>query len=588
MNNLVEESGFASLDKPHQKYYRKNPMIDFDVNQTMIDLVRRNNRDYLKNNASSFFNNKITYDRLLNYYVEKAISAYLDMGVRNGDTVGLCMINTHEVLINLLALNAIGAVSQWIDLRVKEENLIKYINEGKCKVLVSFSEYAQLIEKIIGETNLQNVIVVYPEDSLSPIQRVGKSLMDKKAGKKPITFTDERFISFKDFIKKGTIIKNRILRAYDKEKPVTIVQSSGTTGKPKSIVHTDFSCNQSMLKLGYSDLPFFRGNKVLNVIPPFIGLGLYTAIYGSLVYGMEVILEPEIGDDTVLRHYGEFDFSYAAPLHYRYLYENIDKVDFTKHKPQLFIAGGSKFEAVENARIQSTFNITTINGYGNNEVLGPVTVNPIFANRPGSVGIPLYGNDIIVWDREKECEKKYYELGELCFKTETMFTEYLNNENETARVKKLHDNGEYYIHSGDLGYIDKDGFVYVVGRLERSIERHGFKISPFNMETVINKLEFVKECITVGVKDKIDGQVPMSFIELHEEYKNNHDFLIEEIKKACEKALKENEVPKYYQIIDKIPYTPNNKPDHRGLEKIGNEIVEKLNENQNTLERKIN
>ena len=156
-----------------------------------------------------------------------------------------------------------------------------------------------------------------------------------------------------------------------------------------------------------------------------------------------------------------------------------------------------------------------------------------------------------------------------------MFVEYAFKPEETDKIKQLHEDGEYWIHTGDLGRVDEDGFVYVEGRLRRVIIRRAFKIFPGTIEKTIKSHKAIKECITVGVNDTEELNVPMAFIVLNDDIQYDENDVIEELKLICEKELKDYEIPVYFSIISEIPYTQNNKQDFRKLEQIGNEQVEK-------------
>ena len=184
----------------------------------------------------------------------------------------------------------------------------------------------------------------------------------------------------------------------------------------------------------------------------------------------------------------------------------------------------------------------------------------------------MYGNIVASFDSNNQ-ELGINELGELCVKTTTMFREYAFKLEETSKIKQLHSDGDYWIHTGDLGRVDEDGFVHIEGRLRRVIIRRAFKIFPGTIEKVIMSHSAVKECVTVGVSGDIELSVPMSFIALNDDKEYDENIVISELKALCEKELKDYEVPLYFSVIDSIPYTQNNKQDFRYLEEIGNSQV---------------
>lgn len=307
------------------KYHRNTPIKEFDLNQTLYSLVTNENRNNQKNKAIIFLGFSKTYGELFND-VEKLADAYIKAGVNYGDTVAICTISTPAVQQNLLALNKIGAISKWIDLRTKGNDLIKNLNESQCKIVVIFDEIMPLFEKIINETNVEKVLMSSPKDYLPEPVRILANFKDKKDGKYIETPNDKRFMRFIDFMKTGNKNNNWIPAPFEKDKPTLIIQSSGSTGKPKSIVHTDYNFNSSVQKLAYTDLPFYKGKILYVAVPPFIIYGLSNSIYSALAFEMKAEMAPYVAENTVYDDLGKFDIPFAAPVHYRYIMTKIKEL----------------------------------------------------------------------------------------------------------------------------------------------------------------------------------------------------------------------------------------------------------------------
>ena len=587
------------MEKNISKFHRKKPIKEFDTRQTLYSLVLDENRNNLQNVAIGYLGYDITYGQLFES-VDKLANAYIKAGIKKDDVVAICTINSPVVQQNLLALNKIGAVSKWIDLRSKEKELIRNLNESDCRIVVIFDGLTPAFENILKETNVEKVLLSSPKDYLPfPIRKLAE-WKDKKDGK-VVSIEDTRFIKFMDFLNSGN--NSPVLpAAFDKDKPTLIVQSSGSTGTPKSIVHTDYNFNASVQKLAYTDLPLYKGHTLYVAVPPFIIYGLSNSIYSAMVFEMKAEMTPYIEENTVYNDLGKFDVPFAAPLHYRYIQNKLKELLFKieelslknsfKAKNELkeymqeygrvikglqrttaLVSGGDKISTEEIIDMQHAFDKVIVNGYGNNEVVGAAIVSPRFANKPGSIGIPMRGVEAAAFNVETNERLQEGEMGELCLCTDTAFVEYLGNSAETHKIKQLHSDGKYWIHTGDLAVIDKDGYIILKGRCRRIIYREAFKICPDTIENVIQKLLFVKNCVVVGVKDRTSKSVPMAFIEFESQYKGKMELLVEQIKVACKEALPDYELPAYYREIEKIPYTDNNKQDFRLLEELGNEYV---------------
>lgn len=569
---IKEKTGYVSIDKPHLKYYRKDPIRVFDPNQTLYEQVVAMNEETMDYTAIGYLGERWNYTKLINE-VDRTASAYINMGIKEGDVVALTMINTPEAAVNLLALNKIGAQSKWLDVRASGDHLAHYLNEHDCEIIVSLDLVASKVDEIIHKTNIKQVLTVSPADSLNALKRVAYAIKTKLEKKEKYEFQSNKFMKFKDFVnsyESDTLIKPV---TFDKERPSVIIQSSGTTGMAKSIVHGDYAFTKVMESVSTSDLPLYPKKKLLVVVPPFVAYGLSNSMYTAFAYSMQAELVPKFDPDIVFKYLGKFNMSFAAPYHYRYIADNIDKVN-PKHLEMIdtLISGGDKITVEELEHLYSILKTQIINGYGNNEGAGVVTFNPVKHNKFGTVGIPKPGDEVIIYDSETNQELKYNEVGEVCYSSEVMFLEYANNPEETARIKKLHDDGKYWVHTADYGRIDEDGYLTLVGRMTRVIIRQAFKISPLDIEDVISSHPNVKECITVEAPDKAEKHVPMSFYTLKDGIMDE-DKVFKEIEELCYQKLKSYQVPKYFKQLDEMPYTDNNKYDFKALERLAEEHV---------------
>lgn len=579
------------------KFYREKPIKEFDINQTMYSMIFEESKNDLNLQATGFLGGKMTYGKLFSE-ADKLAKAFIDSGVKEGDTVSILTISMPIVQECLLALSKIGATMSFVDLRTKEKDLIKYINGSNSKTIVVFEDMVKLVQNIINETDVEKVIICSPKDYLPPVIRMLANLKDKKEGKSIVFPNDKRFINAKEFINNATNIEMVKPVIFEKERPSLIVQSSGSTGKPKQIVHTEFNFNSAVQKMAYTDLPFYKGDTMHISIPPFIIYGLGNSIYASLAFTMNAEMTPYVAENTVYDDLGKFDISLSAPLHYRYIYsklielqkeiEILEKTNNTRElmkkyrelkkvingikRVKSFVSGGDKISAEELLTMERLFDKQIINGYGNNETLGAAVVSPVYANRPGSIGVPMYGTSIKVVNPDSGKEVKQGEIGELYISSDNLFKYYLNNSEETNRIKVIDNNGQEWVKTGDLCYVDTDGFIIHKGRNRRLINKEAFKISPDTIEDVIASLDFVRECVVVGVYDEKSVSVPMAFIKLIDNIQLEE--VIDKVKAKCLEELPDYEIPTYFEQIDRIPYTQNNKQDFRRLEELGNKIVE--------------
>lgn len=581
-------TGYPSIDKPWEQHYRKTPIREFNVSQkfyTMLESANNDNLNGVAVNYMGFKGNTWTYKELFQL-VNQLADAYLKCGVKENDTVLLATVSGMDEALNLLALDKIGAVSKWIDITASARELAAAINEDNCRIVVAFPVIIPELEKCIQDTCVERVLYASPEQFIRPGKVLIKSFSDfikliktkHNSDPLPPMPAGNQYISFYDFLKTGN--KNTVVQTakYEKNKPVLKIQSSGTTGKPKSIVHTDYSINASIRKFTCTDIPLYPNKVMLKTAPSWVGYGLINTLALGLAYSMTVLMTPMIGEDTLFVCNNQYDVAFGVPLHYRYLSAHISEIS-DMSRPQALISGGDKISVQEIETFQSQFatkgcHAPILNGAGNNEILGAGSVNFIKANKPGTIGLPLYNDITSIFDPYTGKEMHYGEVGEICYRSESTFVEYANNPEKTAKVKQIHEDGTVWVHSNDLGSMDQDGFITIVGRLSRIITVAAFKISANQIEEVVLSHGAVKECVAVAVPDEENGEVPMIHIVLHDEYKTRQVDVETEIRNLCSSQLKTKASPKYYHFIDSIPYTSNNKQDFKQLEEIGTNLIE--------------
>ena len=593
------------------KYNRKIPIKKFNLEQTMYSLVTNEAKNDLDVVATGFIGNCMTYKELFETS-DKLANAFHALGVKEGDSVAILTISMPLVQQCLLALSKIGATMSWIDIRSKEKDLKSYINNSNCKVVVIFDELLPLIENIIDDISVDKVVVYSPKDYLSTTTKILANLKDIKEGKTINLPSDDRFIKSSDFMKLGRHISNVSTANFKKDRPSLIIQSSGSTGKSKQIVHTEYNFNSEVQKMSYLDLPLYKGYTLNVTVPPFVIYGLGNSVYCSLAHTMKADMVPFFNENILYNSLGSFDISFAVPLHYRYMLEQIKKLKNdieqlqyctdTKSKYELkiklkelnrvirginkasvFVSGGDKISEEELIEMQHVFNKSIVNGYGNNECMGAAIVSPMFANKPGSIGVPMHGVEVKFVNPETGENVENGELGELYISSDNLFVGYLNNEEETKKNKITDDVGKQWVKTGDLCIIDPDGYIFPKGRSRRLIRKEAFKIAPDTIEEVISSLPYVKECIVIGVPDKKYVSVPMAFIEFEKDININDVY--DNILEHCKENLPDYEIPSYFEQIDEIPYTTNGKYDFRKLEEFGNKIIESRIRNIRTIKK---
>lgn len=557
--------GYSSIDKPWLKYYPKEGIGAEVPNVSAYNFIYDKRKDNPNLVVFDYLGKKITCKELFEK-IEQTAKALKSIGVKEGDYVTLAMPTSPEMVYTFYALNRIGAVSNCIDPRLKEDGFIKNIKSTNSKVIITLDMCLPVIDNVSDELGLQNVITVSPLESAPlPLKLLGK-LKEKKT-------KSSNVIDWKHFIKNGNNYSGEIDVPFVKDTPVTVVHTGGTTGDPKGVLLTNENFNNMALTQEISKYDFKEEDTFLTFLPPFIAYCLVNAIHDPLYLGFENILIPMFDpkDFPKLMKRYKPNHVLSGPILWDFFIKDsdIDKEDLSYLKSP--ISGGDVLNPELERQINSFFKshgckYNIIQGYGMTEVSAAAIYSKPEAYKLSSVGIPYIKNNIAIVDPETSNELSYGEEGEICISTPTMMSQYLNNDEETAKIIEQMADGDRWIHTGDLGRIDKDGNLFVVGRMKRMIVRNGNKIFPSTIEERILQTGFVDECAVVQMNNSEDRHVPVAHIVLKQDMIGNEEEAVEAIEKIVSENLPSFNVPYKYIFRKELPLTKINKIDFKKLE----------------------
>ena len=552
-------------ERPWLKYYSEE-VVNAELPKTSIyGYIYSKNIMETDRIAIEYFGNTLTYKELF-HKIEECSKALRAMGVKKGDIVTICMPTTPEMVYMFYALSEIGAVSNMIDPRKSAKEIEEYANEVNSKIFLGTDVAGEKYKNLKNNTSVENIIIATPYESFkAPIKQILK-FKDKISSKTKRFIDTKECMSWDEFIKLGKKMPDIEKIEYEKDYPVTIVHTGGTTGKAKGVVLSNDNINCGAFQCEISGLDFKDRGTWLDIMPPFIVYGVGNGLHLPLSMGMKVILMPKFDptkfDEILLKH--KPNYMAGVPSHYGYLLssEKMKNVDLSFFKTP--IVGGDKMDAnlekeVNEFLKEHNCGTKIIKGYGMSEVDAAVSVciNGTI-NKLKSVGIPLSHSNIGIFDPETNQELSYNEDGEVRISGPNVMLGYYNNKEEEEKILHINEKGERWIHSGDLGYFDEDGLLYVKGRYKEMIIRpDGFKVYPSSIEDVILTHKDVSECKVVGCRDftESQGELPKAFIILKETNNIDETKVLEEIKFICERELAEYSLPFDYEIRDKFPVT---------------------------------
>ena len=560
---------YASQAKPWLKYYDQKFIDQTLPALSAFEYVCQRSKNHLNDTALEYYGRKFTYaDLIVN--VKKTAAALRGAGVKKGDIITVVSIMTPEIIALFYAADMMGATLNLVDPRYSVEGIREYIEEVDSHLLVCLNVVYERCRQAAKRTNVEKVIVLSPADSLPPLMAVGYKLTTPDKNKYA-----SNVIRWKQFIKGGEG-QSTAAEPYDPDHACVVVHTGGTTGSPKGVMLTDDCFNGIALQFQAYPKLFHRGQKLMNIMPPFIAYGFACGIHLPLVLGFTVIIIPNLDPaklgSLVLKYKPEIMF--GVPAHYQQLAADpkVQKKDLSFiHN---YAAGGDSIsigaeKAVNDFLAAHNVEYPLAKGYGMTEVSSAATVAAGLDNKPGSVGIPMVNTVVAAFEPGTDQELPIGQRGELCISGPCLMKGYYNKPEETAILLRRHPDGRVWAHTGDMGYLDEDGFVFLDSRIKRMIIRHdGFKVFPSMIENVVSRHPAVHQCSVVGCADKdhTQGRLPFVYIVLKSDTTAKKKQVIRELERMCAEELPEYVQPVAYKFISSMPMTPVGKVDYRQLE----------------------
>lgn len=534
----------------------------------MYDQVFISSRKYPDYKAIEYINNSITYKQLIKK-IKKASRSFLELGVEKGDIVTIALPNVPEALIAVYALNRIGAIANMLHPLSAEEEIKQSLLATKSKYLILIDMFYNKIANNINTTDVKKVIFVSASDSMKFPLNIGYKLTQiNKFKRHP---PRRMYINWKTFMHISDFKSEPVIPHFGKDTPAVILHSGGTSGTPKNVViqNRAFILGSKQEKMCLKNIG--PGDCCLAIMPNFHGFGLSVCMHTPLAIGCYTILIPQFDAkkfDTLFKK-TKPTVVLGVPTLFEALISCKNEKDLDLSFLKYAISGGDLLprkleERVNEYLKEHNSKAQIVQGYGMSEALAAVCLAFDDVNKSGSIGIPLPGNHIKIVDPATMETVKYGEIGEICIHSKALMMGYLNNESETNAALRVHKDGHIWLHSGDLGYMDKDGFVFYKSRQKRMIITSGYNVYPSHVEEVIETHPAVLQCTVVGVSHPYKQEVGKAFIVLKEGYHGL--FIKNEIKEYCKKNLAKYMVPQHFVYRKQLPKTKLGKVDFKKLQ----------------------
>ena len=438
-------TGYASVDQPWLKYYteeQRNAPKPADM--SIYQRIKENIDEYKELYAIRFEGNRITYAEMIEN-IDKTADALKTIGVKENDIVVCYMPSLPHEVYMLYACSKIGALINFVKPMTSTQQVCAIINEFKAPLFVTFEMPENDRKYIIDNSCVKNIV------NISMCENC------------------ENGIHWNDFIRNATVRAEHTTKSNDEG--FFIAHTGGSTGKSKAVLISNNALNIQVFNIMNTALDYAKGDSWLRLWPLFSVSATIGVCHLPICVGIEVILCPfrdfEKVDEVVIRE---------RPNHYALVGSILEQIMYSEKLKDFDLSfiktigvGGTKFDKEFEEKVNDFFktkNIKTPLGiaYGLSENSAGVTVKATWETAaPGSVGIPQSKTVVGIFEIGTTNEKKYNEDGEVCVLSDTFMIGYYNDKEATAKMFKKHPDGKMWLHTGDLGYMTKDGILFVKG-----------------------------------------------------------------------------------------------------------------------------
>lgn len=567
--NFIKNEKTENKEKPWLKYYGNVPESLNYFNGSMYDYLKDTASKNEKRSAYSFYGNEVTFKSFMKK-IDKVASALKEFNIVENECVTICMPNTPESFALIYAINKIGAICNIIHPLSSTSDIERALKETNSSIIFC-SDVAMPKARHI---KVKHFIMVPTSESLGKFLKTLyniKSSLNMKL--------EEGMLTWNEFLNYGVSEDTYVKR--DPNSPAAIIYSGGTTGKPKGIIISNANFNAMALQTASVCKYISPGHSVLSALPIFHVFGLALCTHTCLVAGMKCIIVPQLNTKKINKELKKYKPSVypAVPSLLKMSMNDSDPGSNAFKDIKVVVVGGDylspqvKSEYEEYLKAHGSSAVVK-SGYGLSEACGfcccTAEVDEKHVNNhKGTLGIPNPDMIVKIFEPNSDIEKSLGDVGEICITGPTLMMGYINEDEETKKTLVIHNDGKTWLHTGDLGYMDKDGFIFYTSRLKRMIITNGYNVYPIELEDIINKCKYVDTCTVVGIPHKIKSQTPKAVIVLKSNVQDTPE-VREEIRRYCYKNIAKYAVPTEYEFRTSLPKTAVGKVAYRDLEKKSN------------------
>ena len=535
--------------------------------RTLLDYLSESARNWPDRPFLLFKGATVTYSQL-ERESDSLAAALVAVGVKRGDRVALCLPNCPQFMIAEFAAWKAGAIVCPFNPTYTEREIVEALRTTGAETLVVLNRFYDKVKTIQPSTSLKRVIATGIKEYLPPLLRVAFTLLkENKEGERiSVRKGDYRLTDLlRDFRQ-----SRRPQEIISPDDQAVVLMSGGTTGTPKGVVGVHRGMVVAGLQLQAWLRPAMREwtDKIMLPLPLFHTYG-NTGVQGlALINHNPIALIPnprEIRDllKEIIDVKPAFICTVPTLLHgiMNHPMARQGKVDFSSIK--LCFSGAAPLMAETKKRFEELTGGVIVEGYSLTEAQMAVVANPVRgANKIGSVGMPLPDVHVHIVDSESgTTPMQQGEVGEIVIRAPQLMQGYWQKPQETNEMIRTNSIGERLLYTGDLGYLDEDGYVFIVDRKKDLIKTCGFQVWPREIEEVISSHPAVAEVGVVGLPDKMRGETVKAWIVLRADMSTTGA----ELKEFCRGRLAPYKVPAKYEFVTELPKTQVGKVLYRVL-----------------------
>lgn len=529
-------------------------------NRNCFEFFRDCTKDFGVYDVAESFGNLISRKKFMRDI--EAIAGYLhSKNIKKGDVITIFLPNTVQSFAAFYAANRIGAIANIVHPLTPPDVLEDILKTTHSKAIFIFDI---LMDKYVSMLRRRNklVVVCSPSDYAPTLVRPALKVFSKVKVKENAPSSNRA--SYHTICH----LNNIAPRLENNGDDIAVyLHGGGTTGKSKTIQLTSKNLNELSYKLSFFDSPHAPGAECsLAVLPLFHAFGLGVVMHFSMCAGFTCIPMTSFSPEKANRLIKKYNITYivGVPNMFKKMYEASNFEGEHLSKLRLLWAGGDiisdTFLNAFNSKLEKYHAKGKLyRGYGLTEVSSVCTANIKGSYKENSIGKPLDGVTVEIWD-EKKKKLPPNTIGEIVVHGSTVMQGYFNSEDSGVYEDRK---GRRWVLSGDLGYMDEDGFVFFTGRKKRMIVISGYNVYPNDIEQEVLKLDYISEACAVQGYVETKPVIKL-FVSLSQPT-DNPDEVAKAIKEYCDNKLERFSRPSFVTILDSLPKTKMAKIDFMKL-----------------------